>query len=62
MLCAVSFGRPALFPMQTQSSGGLPEITLKKEKGAALTLPSESVDVIHAIGRGSTVECMILLR
>ncbi|HCE9338585.1 TPA: hypothetical protein NH062_006783 [Pseudomonas aeruginosa] len=62
MLRTVSLGWPARVPMQAHSKGGLPEITLKKENGAAFTLPSASCEVIQAMGRGRTVECMILLR
>lgn len=40
--------------------GGLDPKTLKNEKGAALMRPSESIVVIHAMGRGVISEARIL--
>ena len=55
MFRAVSFGRPtALFPGANATIGGLEPKQLKNEKGAALTAPSLSTVVIHAIGLGVT--------
>lgn len=61
MFRAVSFGvSRSLFPGAKATMGGLDPKTLKNEKGAALMRPSESIVVIHAMGRGVISEARIL--
>lgn len=62
ILRAVSLRRPSREPTQKHRIGGSPDITLKKENGATLSAPRASRELTQAMGRGSTVECMSLLR
>ena len=56
ILPPVSFTSPgARPPMPIATTGGLPDIALKKENGAAFTEPSTSCVVTQAIGRGPIV-------
>ena len=41
--------------MPKATTGGLPDIALKKENGAAFSVPSTSCVVTQAIGRGPIV-------
>ena len=57
ILPPVSFTSPGPRPpMPNASTGGLPDMALKNENGAAFTVPSVSCVVTHAIGRGPMVE------
>ena len=55
MLAPVSLSRPAFRPMLMPRSGGLLDTNVKQEKGARLTTPFSDMEVIHAIGRGTTM-------
>lgn len=61
MFFAVSLGMPGdLFPGAMATMGGFEPKTLKKENGAALTMPFSSMVVIQAMGRGVTSEARML--
>src|SRR5262245_57972925 len=62
ILRVVSFGEPSSFcckPRTTKAGGS--ENTLKKENGAALTIPSALLEVTKAIGRGTTAQELVAL-
>jgi hypothetical protein len=63
MFARVSLGSPGpLLPMPTPTVAGSLPNTLKNENGAALMAPLESLVVIQAMGRGSTVASNSLYR